>query len=76
MRRSRAADLIDEIRQLAAETDRDPATAMAHIRAKLEAAGLFPLIACTGEAHANPFIDNCPRCMPRWGWCGPKEPVT
>lgn len=23
---------------------------------------------CTGEAHRNPYIDNCWVCMPRWGW--------
>lgn len=22
---------------------------------------------CEGEAHSNPFIDNCGCCMPRWG---------
>lgn len=26
---------------------------------------------CGGEAHSNPFIDNCMRCAPRWGWVGP-----
>src|ERR1700675_1694767 len=26
------------------------------------------LIPCTGEAHRNPFIDNCGVCAPRWGW--------
>lgn len=30
-----------------------------------EKAGL--LMACHGEAHSNPFIDNCGVCMPRWG---------
>lgn len=25
-------------------------------------------IKCNGEAHRNPWIDNCPVCMPRWGW--------
>jgi len=22
---------------------------------------------CTGEAHANPYIDNCGECAPLWG---------
>ena len=26
------------------------------------------LVPCPGEAHSNPFIDNCSLCMPRWGW--------
>jgi hypothetical protein len=25
------------------------------------------LVPCHGEAHSNPFIDNCGVCMPRWG---------
>ena len=25
------------------------------------------LVRCSGEAHSNPFIDNCGVCMPRWG---------
>lgn len=28
---------------------------------------LFEVKPCTGEAHKNPFIDNCPVCMPYWG---------
>lgn len=24
-------------------------------------------ITCTGEAHSNPYIDNCGVCMPYWG---------
>lgn len=24
-------------------------------------------IPCPGEAHSNPFIDNCWTCAPRWG---------
>lgn len=22
---------------------------------------------CSGEAHSNPYIDNCGVCMPHWG---------
>lgn len=25
------------------------------------------LVPCTGEAHANPHVDNCSVCAPRWG---------
>lgn len=34
------------------------------------------LVPCPGEAHSNPFIDNCGVCMPRWGWVEtiPSEP--
>ena len=26
------------------------------------------VIPCTGDAHSNPYIDNCGACMPGWGW--------
>src|ERR1700722_7957428 len=29
-----------------------------------------PIRKCEGEAHANPFIDNCMVCAPRWGFAG------
>lgn len=32
---------------------------------------LAPLTACDGPAHANPHIDNCGLCAPRWGFLGP-----
>lgn len=25
------------------------------------------LVQCTGEAHSNPYVDNCMLCAPRWG---------
>ena len=37
---------------------------------ELEAMGVPPLVPCDGEAHSNPYIDNCHRCMPRWGLVG------
>lgn len=27
----------------------------------------YHLIPCPGEAHSNPYIDNCMLCAPRWG---------
>jgi hypothetical protein len=27
----------------------------------------YHLLACVGEAHANPMIDNCGVCAPLWG---------
>lgn len=29
---------------------------------------LAVMTACTGEAHRNPYIDNCGVCMPQWGF--------
>lgn len=25
------------------------------------------MLPCTGDAHSNPYIDNCMICAPRWG---------
>jgi hypothetical protein len=76
VRRSKAADLIDRIREIAADTERSPELAIRNLRMLLESAGMSPLTACGGEAHSNAFIDNCMRCAPRWGFVGKKEPVT
>ena len=27
------------------------------------------LVPCNGEAHSNPYIDNCGMCAPHWGYC-------
>lgn len=40
-----------------------------------DAGRIYPLViqtvtgekACPGEAHSNPYIDNCMTCAPRWG---------
>jgi hypothetical protein len=37
--------------------------------------GISPIRKCEGEAHSNPFIDNCGVCMPRWGWAGMRVKV-
>ncbi len=30
--------------------------------------GVFAIVEeCHGEAHSNPFIDNCMVCAPQWG---------
>ena len=84
MRRKQATALIDEIRTLAAEAQRVaevPAGQvhtglLANLVELLEHRGLKPLEPCGGEAHSNPFIDNCMRCAPRWGWVGPVEVVS
>ncbi len=74
MRRSRAADLIDDVRQMASQPERTyTAQELGDLLAQY---GLAPLEPCGGEAHSNAFIDNCSRCAPRWGFVGRKEPVT
>jgi len=72
MKRSKAADLIDDLRTLPRHGS-DPA---ANLLALLSRYGLDPLEECGGEAHSNAHIDNCMRCAPRWGFVGKKEPVT
>jgi hypothetical protein len=74
MKRSKAADLIDKLRQMAANND---GVYDAHdIGDLLAQYDLSPLEPCGGEAHSNAYIDSCSRCAPRWGFVGPKEPVT
>ena len=34
------------------------------------------LVPCTGEAHSNPYIDNCGVCMPQWGWIAKRKETT
>lgn len=71
MKRSQAAELIDDLREIGAWDDAP--VAVLGLLAKYQ---LKPLARCTGEAHSNAFIDNCHACAPRWGFIGPKEPVT
>lgn len=70
MKRSQAAELIDDLRKIGAWDD-----APAAVLALLDKYHLEPLKRCTGEAHSNAFIDNCMVCAPRWGFVGAKEPV-
>jgi hypothetical protein len=72
LKRNEAADLLDKIRVMLAERIKPE-----DIEARLEKdKGIAPLQACGGEAHGNPFIDNCHGCAPRWGWTGPRLKVT
>ncbi len=36
-------------------------------KARKNKPSLFDVRICTGEAHSNPWIDNCGVCMPYWG---------
>ncbi len=74
MKRSQAADLIDALRQMAA--NHDQAYTSRELGDLLAQYNLTPLEPCDGEAHRNAHIDNCMRCAPRWGFVGRKEPVT
>lgn len=74
MKRSQAAALIDQLREMAALPDRTyTATELGDLLAQFNVA---PLKVCTGEAHSNAFIDNCMVCAPRWGFVGPAVRVT
>lgn len=71
MKRSQAEELIDKIREAAAR-----GYSMAAVERLLSSAGLDPFEKCTGEAHANLYVDNCSQCKPRWGVVGPREKIT
>jgi hypothetical protein len=57
-----AVKLIDRIRERAATDD--------SLRSLLYEFGIDALTPCDGDAHANPHIDNCHRCAPRWAFTG------
>ena len=64
-----AADLIESIRR-ALTLSVSEAGVVAAIRKVLREQGIEPLRPCNGEAHSNPHVDYCSRCMPRWEWVG------
>lgn len=76
MKRSVASEFIDDVRQLASGGVPHGMTLEQALSGLLERFHLSPLEPCGGEAHSNAYIDNCSRCSPRWGFVGPKEPVT
>ncbi len=76
MKRSKAADLIDEARALLYDHTKPAHNRIAHLQLLFERFNVGKLEECGGEAHSNAHIDNCSRCAPRWGWVGKKEPVT
>lgn len=77
MKRSRAEELIDRIRQELVWQP-DNGTRVAAIIGALRRAGLEPLRLCPGEAHkaGGAYHDNCMLCAPRWGIVGEREKVT
>lgn len=76
MKRSQAADLIDELREIVAHRQALRVAVPLHrLESLLAKYNLEPLQPCEGEAHSNAHIDNCMRCAPRWGFVGEKEPV-
>lgn len=77
MKRSKAARLLEEIREALSEHVKDPTLAVHDIRRALSEAGVEPLTPCPGEAHtAGGWIDNCSVCAPRWGWIGDKIKIS
>ena len=79
IKRSDAAKLIEEFRVAlahCAEGDWSAAEALARIQNEFVLRGIESLKACDGEAHRNPYIDSCGRCMPRWGVVGPTVRIS
>jgi hypothetical protein len=64
-----ATDIIETIRLYLAERQ-TPAAIEHDLKERF---GIEPITKCNGEAHSNPFIDNCMVCMPRWGWSGGRK---
>jgi hypothetical protein len=74
--RTQATELIEHIRELALHGPRAEGFSLRlALQQVLEDAGLPPLGVCRGEAHENPYIDNCMCCAPRWGLVGKKVAI-
>lgn len=71
-RAERAERIIEDLRSQFAELRTDGAPSLVELRLR-DSYGIEPLVACEGEAHGNPFIDNCTLCMPQWGWRDPSK---
>lgn len=79
MKRSEAADLIDQIRMALVRRDASNTAKISRIESIFEAFHVKPLRHCEGEAHDprnGGMIDNCMVCAPRWGVAGPKIKIT
>lgn len=73
--RTRAAELIEDLRTLRAQATEYGASFAweTQIVDLLRRYGIEPLTRCDGAAHdpsVGGMIDNCARCAPRWGWIG------
>lgn len=55
------------------DADRTGIVALAN---RIDAAMESLTVPCGGEAHSNPYIDNCSRCAPLWGRCIDRTRVT
>ena len=69
--RKQAAELINglllRLDQFTRTTDADRGQVLASLFDMVDYYGLQVPRPCSGEAHGNPFIDNCMVCMPHWG---------
>lgn len=65
---SRAIDSVDRSINLVSGFDDEAVKRLQAERARLEARLNDLTVPCSGEAHSNPFIDNCMVCLPyTWG---------
>jgi len=74
IKRKDAAALLDDIMDLIAHEvhgcGHPPADWALTLQRLLSDRGLTIPRPCNGDAHSNPYIDNCGVCMPNWGWIG------
>lgn len=75
MKRGQAEQVIDDIRVAMSRVERSALEIHAEIEGILVRAGLPPLQRCHGDAHQNPYIDNCTMCASRWGFVGERAKV-
>ena len=74
IKRKDAAALIDRLLQEVADeihgAGQPPSKWAEDFQVIFKAYGLEVPRPCNGDAHSNPYIDNCGVCMPNWGWIG------
>lgn len=78
IKRKDAVELIEYVAQLLGRSEEsrvEPVEALEHIKRKLQTLGVQPAKPCMGDAHSNPYIDNCAVCAPNWGWIQAKVKV-
>jgi len=56
-----------ELAERMLETGHNRAVTITDTRAHKNKPRQYRVTVCDGSAHANPYIDHCGVCMPRWG---------
>lgn len=75
LKRSQAADVLEQIASWACRTDIPPDRIVSFIRVRLEREGIR-FDPCPADHSRPEQINNCATCAPHWGVVGPEVKVT